>query len=75
MQEKTYIFAENSARLCLIINRRKSKVFRTNAPNDTTITVQGEALEELDSSTFLGSILNNHKERIQISEPTSVNNE
>ena len=59
MQEKTNMVADNSARLGLTINRGKSKVFRTNASNNTPITVQGEALEEVDSFTYLGSILDN----------------
>ena len=60
MQEKSNIVADNSARLGLNINRGKSKVFKTNASNETPITVQGEALEEVDSFTYLGSILDNH---------------
>jgi hypothetical protein len=59
MQEKTNMVADNSARLGLTINKGKSKVFRTNASNNTPITVQGEALEEVDSFTYLGSILDN----------------
>ncbi|KAH3842975.1 hypothetical protein DPMN_116481 [Dreissena polymorpha] len=58
---------DNSARLGLAINRGKSttinrgksKVFRTNASNNTPITVQGEVLEEVDCFTYLGSILDN----------------
>ncbi|KAK7098983.1 hypothetical protein V1264_003191 [Littorina saxatilis] len=57
MQEKTGIVADNSASLGLHINRGKSKVFKTNAPNNTPITVEGIALEEVDSFTYLGSIL------------------
>ena len=45
MQEKSNMQEDNSARLGLTINRGKSKVFRTNAPNNTPITVQGEAQE------------------------------
>ncbi|XP_052238344.1 uncharacterized protein LOC127849637 [Dreissena polymorpha] len=59
MQEKTNIVADNSARLGLTINRGKSKVFRTNASHNTPITVQGEELEEVDSCTYIDSILNN----------------
>ncbi|XP_048582970.1 syntaxin-7 isoform X1 [Nematostella vectensis] len=59
LQEKTIIVADNSARLGLNINRGKSKVFKTNASNETPITVQGEALEEVDTFTYLGSILDN----------------
>lgn len=60
MQEKTNSVTDNSARLGLNINRGKSKVFKTNTTNETPITVQGEALEEVDSFTYLGSILDKH---------------
>ncbi|KAH3858872.1 hypothetical protein DPMN_101514 [Dreissena polymorpha] len=55
MQEKTKMVEENSSRLGLTIKRWKSKVFKTNAYNNTPITVQGEALGEVDSLTYLGS--------------------
>jgi len=45
MQEKTNMVADNSARLGLTINRGKGK---TNASNNTPITVQGETLERVD---------------------------
>ncbi|KAH3826509.1 hypothetical protein DPMN_128415 [Dreissena polymorpha] len=35
--------ADNSARLGLTINRGNSKVFKTNASNNTPITAHGEA--------------------------------
>ncbi|KAH3825350.1 hypothetical protein DPMN_127225 [Dreissena polymorpha] len=57
MQEKTNMVADNSARLGLTINRGKSKVFKTNASNNTPITVQGEVLAEVHSFTYLGIIL------------------
>ncbi|KAH3804725.1 hypothetical protein DPMN_133013 [Dreissena polymorpha] len=44
MQEKTSIVAANSARRGHIINGLKSKVFKTNASNNTPITVQSVAL-------------------------------
>ncbi|KAH3868152.1 hypothetical protein DPMN_031292 [Dreissena polymorpha] len=40
-----------------------------NASNNTPITVQGVALEEMDSFTYLGSILATREERMQMSEP------
>ncbi|KAI8746576.1 hypothetical protein BgiBS90_033343, partial [Biomphalaria glabrata] len=58
MQEKISIVAENSTRVGL--TRGKSKVFKIKASNNTPITVQGEALEEVESFTYLGSILDNH---------------
>ncbi|KAH3810494.1 hypothetical protein DPMN_138889 [Dreissena polymorpha] len=59
--KKTNMFADNSARLGLTINRGESKVFKTNAFNNTTITVQGEALDEEDCFTNFGSILYNQE--------------
>uniref|UniRef100_A0A1A8ES14 Reverse transcriptase domain-containing protein n=2 Tax=Nothobranchius korthausae TaxID=1143690 RepID=A0A1A8ES14_9TELE len=57
MLEKISIVADNSASLGLHINREKSKVLETNASNDISITVEGDVLEEVDSFTYLGSIL------------------
>ncbi|KAH3775395.1 hypothetical protein DPMN_176797 [Dreissena polymorpha] len=51
--------ADNSDRLGLTINRGKSKVFKTNASSNTPITAHGEALEEVNSFTYPGSILDN----------------
>ncbi|KAH3835818.1 hypothetical protein DPMN_109184 [Dreissena polymorpha] len=73
MHEKTNIVADNSARLSLTINRGKNKASRTNAYNNTPITVQGEALEEVDSFTYLGKILD--IQTMQMSEPASVKHE
>ncbi|KAH3855494.1 hypothetical protein DPMN_098062 [Dreissena polymorpha] len=56
IHDNTNMLAENSARLGLTINRGKI--------NDTHIKVQGEALEEVDSFTYLGSILE-MEERLQ----------
>ena len=57
MQEKTSIVAENSSRLGLNIHRGKSKVLKVNATSTSPITLEGEALEEVDSFTYLGSIV------------------
>ncbi|KAH3709497.1 hypothetical protein DPMN_068960 [Dreissena polymorpha] len=42
---KGNMVVENLARLGLTINRQKSRVLKTNASNDTSITVQSEALQ------------------------------
>ncbi|KAK7103530.1 hypothetical protein V1264_018408 [Littorina saxatilis] len=61
MQEKTSTVANNSARFGqfgLNIRKGKSKVLRTNATANTTpITLDGEALQEVDNFTYLGSIV------------------
>ncbi|KAH3726048.1 hypothetical protein DPMN_051903 [Dreissena polymorpha] len=67
--------AENSARLGRTLNREKGKLFRTNTFDNTLITVQGEALEDMDSFTYLDSILTTREERMQMSEPLSVKHE
>ncbi|KAH3886247.1 hypothetical protein DPMN_010249 [Dreissena polymorpha] len=59
MQEQTNMVADNSVRLSLTTNSGKSNVIKTNASNNTPITVQCEALEEVESFTYHGSILDN----------------
>lgn len=56
MQEKTS--AANSTRLSLNIHRWKSKVLRVNSASTAPIMLEGEALEEVDEFTYLGSIVN-----------------
>ena len=58
MQEKTSTIATNSARLGLSIHRGKSKVMRVNSANTAPIMLEGEALEEVEEFTYLGSIVN-----------------
>ena len=58
MQEKTSTIATNSARLGLNIHRGKSKVMRVNSANAAPIILEGEALEEIEEFTYLGSIVN-----------------
>ena len=58
MQEKTNTLAINSARLGLNIHRGKSKVLRVNSASTEPITLEGEALEEVDEFTYLGSVVN-----------------
>ena len=57
MQEKTSDVAENSARLGLNIHRGKSKVLKVNACSTTPIMLEGRALEEIETFTYLGSIV------------------
>ena len=53
MQEKAIAVADASARLGLKIHKGKSKV------TATPITLEGEALDEVESFTYLGSIVDN----------------
>ncbi|KAH3871252.1 hypothetical protein DPMN_034447 [Dreissena polymorpha] len=75
MQEKTNMLADKSVRLGLTISRGKRKVFKNNASKNTHITVQSDALKEVDSSTYLGRILENQGGRMQMSEPARVKHE
>ena len=57
IQEKTAKLNETSRSLGLNINRKKTKVMRINARNNNTVQVNGEQLEEVDTFTYLGSIV------------------
>ena len=58
MQEKTNTVSENSAKLGLNIHRGKSKVLKVNAQSENPIKLADEALEEVESFIYLGSIVN-----------------
>ncbi|KAJ8342709.1 hypothetical protein SKAU_G00326370 [Synaphobranchus kaupii] len=57
MQEKTNTVAVNSVRLGLNVHKGKSKVLKVNTDNVTPITLEGDVLEEVESFTYLGSIV------------------
>ena len=57
MQSKTTRLAAASKRTGLKINKGKSKVMRINTINENPTTVEGERLEEVDSFTYLGSVV------------------
>ena len=57
MQEKTSTVADNSARIGLNIHKGQSKVLKVNATNTASIMLEGEVLEEMESFTYLGSIV------------------
>ena len=51
MQENTSIEAQISAKMGLNIHRGKSKVLKVYAASATPITLEGEALEDVESFT------------------------
>lgn len=57
MQDKTNTVSVNSSRLGLTIHQGKSKVLKINTDSVTPITLEGESLEEVESFTYLGSIV------------------
>ncbi|KAK3786059.1 hypothetical protein RRG08_058122 [Elysia crispata] len=57
MQEKTNIVMENSRRLGLNIHRGKSKILKINSASTAPILLEDVALEEVESFTYLGSIV------------------
>ena len=57
MQEKTNLVALYSAKLGLKIHKGKSKLLKMNTTSSTQITIQSDSLEEVDSFTYLGSIV------------------
>ena len=49
-----------STQLELNINRNKTKIMKANTKNTNPVTLKGEPLEETDSSTYMGSTINNN---------------
>ena len=60
MQDKTTELALISAQVGLKINKRKTKIPRTNATCETPIMLEGETLEEVKDFRYLGSIVDTH---------------
>ncbi|VDP32939.1 unnamed protein product [Schistosoma margrebowiei] len=60
MQEKTTSVAATSAAIGLNMHKRKSRILRYNATCTNPITIDGEALEDVKSFTYLGSIIDEH---------------
>ena len=60
MQDKTTELALISAQVGLKINKRKTKIMRTNATCETPIMLEGETLEEVKDFRYLGSIVDTH---------------
>ncbi|VDP78985.1 unnamed protein product, partial [Schistosoma curassoni] len=57
MQMKTVGVAAVSATVGLNIHKAKTKVLRYNKENSNPITLDGETLEDVESFTYLGSII------------------
>nr|XP_055041698.1 LOW QUALITY PROTEIN: uncharacterized protein LOC129429201 [Misgurnus anguillicaudatus] len=57
IQEKTTKLLCVSAQVGLKINRRKTKILKVNATSQEPVMLEGEALEEVDSFTYLGEIV------------------
>jgi hypothetical protein len=55
MQEKTTLLCETLAQLGLNIHRGKTKILRTSTTNREPIKLRDEALDEVESFTYLGS--------------------
>ncbi|VDP56732.1 unnamed protein product [Schistosoma margrebowiei] len=60
MQEKTTSVASASAAEGLNIHKRKSKILRYNTVYTNPITIDGEDLEDVKTSTYLDSIIDEH---------------
>lgn len=57
IQEKTTKLLCVSAQFGLKINRGKIKILKVNATSQEPVMLEGEALEEVDSFTYLGSVV------------------
>ena len=62
MQDKTTELTLISAQVALKINKRKTKILRTNATCETPIMLEGETLEEVKDFRYLGSLVDTHGE-------------
>ncbi|VDP26370.1 unnamed protein product [Schistosoma mattheei] len=60
MQEETTSVAVASVAVDLNIHKRKSKILRCNTTCTIRITLDGEDLEDVKTSTYLGSIIDEH---------------
>ena len=60
MQDKTTELALISERVGLKINKRKTKILRTNATCESPIKLDGETLDEVKDFRYLGSIVDMH---------------
>ncbi|VDO55444.1 unnamed protein product [Schistosoma margrebowiei] len=60
MQEKTNSVAAASAAVGLNIHKGKSRILRYNTACINPVTIDGEALEDVKTFTYLGSIIDEH---------------
>ncbi|VDP57356.1 unnamed protein product, partial [Schistosoma curassoni] len=60
MQEKMTSVAAASAAVGLNIHKGKSRIIRYNTACTNPITINGEDLEDVKTSTYLGSIIDEH---------------
>ena len=59
MQAKTSDLHHTSVRIGLTINKQKTKILRINAGTDEPVTIKGAELGEVESFTYLGSVMDN----------------
>ena len=57
MQAKTSDLYHTSVQIGLKINKQKTKILRINAGTDEPVTIEGEELGEVESFTYLGSVM------------------
>ncbi|VDO62396.1 unnamed protein product [Schistosoma margrebowiei] len=57
MQIKTASVAAGSESVGLSIHKEKTKVLKLKTENSSLITLEGETLEDVESFTYLGSII------------------
>ncbi|VDP23839.1 unnamed protein product [Schistosoma margrebowiei] len=72
MQTKTASVAAFSASVGLSIHKGKSKVLKFKAGNNNPITLAGETLDNVESFTYLGSIIDEQEVQMQTIFNTNV---
>jgi len=66
MQEKTSDLHHTSMQVGLTLNKQKTKILRINAGTDEPVKIEGEELEEVESFTYLGSVMDKSGEQTQM---------
>ena len=59
MQQKTTKLYETAKKIGLNINKKKTEVLRINSKNPAAITINNEALQNVEKFTYLGAIVSN----------------
>ena len=66
MQAKTSDLHHTSVQIGLMINKQKTRILRINAGTDEPVTIEGAELGEVESFTYLGSIIDKSGEQTQM---------
>ena len=75
MQDKTTLLETTPTGTGLNINWKKTELMKMNSPADTPVTVGGEPIREVESSSSWEAWLTNRKAQTETSQPESARQE